>query len=279
MMTSNIENNIENENSVVTKRDLVKMFIRSLPLEISWDYARQDHIGFAYSLSPVLKKLYKTKDERKDALQRHLEFFNITPYFVTLVLGIVTAMEEKKAVNPDFDSNSINNIKASLMGTLSGIGDSLFLGTWRVITAGIGASLAIQGNPLGPILFLLLFNVPALAVRYICMMQGYRLGTKILDSISKSNLMEKISKFTGIVGLMTIGSMIATMVTVSTPIKFGSVDSPTEIQNILDSIMPCLLPAVFTYVIYRLLGKHMNTTVVLLLIVLFSIICSALGIL
>ena len=140
----------------ITKKDLMKVFWRSIPFEISWTYVRQMHSGFAYAMGPILEKLYKTKEERADALKRHMEFFNITPYFATLVLGIVTAMEEKRANNPDFDSASINNVKASLMGPLSGIGDSIFLGTLRIITAGIGVSLAMNGSPLGAILFLLL---------------------------------------------------------------------------------------------------------------------------
>ena len=50
-----------------------------------------------------------------------MEFFNITVYFSTLVLGIVTAMEERRAKDPNFDTSSINNVKASLMGPLSGM--------------------------------------------------------------------------------------------------------------------------------------------------------------
>ena len=52
------------------------------------------------------------------------------------------------------------------MGPLSGIGDSIMLGTLRILAVGIGASLAAQGNILGPILFLIIFNVPAFILRY-----------------------------------------------------------------------------------------------------------------
>ena len=124
MTTSNNETN-----SGITKKDLRNVFWKSLPFEISWNYVRQDHMGFAYSMTPVIEKLYKTKENRKEALERHMEFFNLTVYFSTLVLGIVTAMEERRAKDPNFDTSSINNVKASLMGPLSGIGDSIFLGT------------------------------------------------------------------------------------------------------------------------------------------------------
>ena len=49
-------------NSVITKKDLRKVFWKSLPFEISWNYVRQDHMGFAYSMTPIIEKLYKTKE-------------------------------------------------------------------------------------------------------------------------------------------------------------------------------------------------------------------------
>ena len=263
----------------ITKKDLMKVFWRSIPFEISWNYVRQMHSGFAYAMGPILEKLYKTKEERADALKRHMEFFNITPYFATLVLGIVTAMEEKRANNPDFDSASINNVKASLMGPLSGIGDSIFLGTLRIITAGIGVSLAMNGSPLGAILFLLIYNIPAYALRYVGMMKGYQLGTGLLEKIQKSGMMGKVLDMTGILGLMTIGSMTATMVNLKVALTFGSGDAMTELQTVLDSIMPCLLPAGVTFFIYWLLGKNIKTTQILLGVILISIICARFGIL
>lgn len=274
-----ISNEVKEGNSVITKKDLRKVFWKSMPFEISWNYVRQDHLGFAYSMTPIIEKLYKTEEERAEALERHTEFFNITVYFSTLVLGIVTAMEEKRASDPDFDTASINNIKASLMGPLSGIGDSIFLGTLRIIAAGIGASICMNGNPFGAIVFLLLYNIPALLVRYFGMMKGYELGTTLLEKLQKSGLMAKVTNMTGIVGLMTIGSMIATMVSVKVPITFGSGEGVTELQGILDSIMPCLLPIGVTALIYWLLGKNIKTTWLLLGIIAVSILCSWLGIL
>ena len=278
MMKTSNETRTENT-SLITRKDLRKIFWKSLPFEISWNYVRQDHMGFAYSMTPVIEKLYQTKEERAEALQRHMEFFNITVYFSTLVLGIVTAMEERKAKDPAFDTSSISNVKASLMGPLSGIGDSIFLGTLRIIAAGIGASLCMNGNPFGAVLFLLLYNIPAFLVRYLGMMKGYELGTTLLEKLQKSGLMNKVTNMTGIVGLMTIGSMIATMVTVRMPITFGSGDGVTELQGILDSIMPCLLPVCVTALIYWLFGKNVKTTWLLLGIIAVSIVCAGFGIL
>lgn len=277
MKTSNVMQ--ETKTSVITKKDLRKVFWKSLPFEISWNYVRQDHLGFAYSMTPIIEKLYKNEEDRAEALERHIEFFNVTVYFSTLVLGIITAMEEKRAENPDFDTQSISNIKASLMGPLSGIGDSIFLGTLRIIAAGIGASICMSGNPIGAVVFLLLYNVPAFLVRYFGVMKGYELGTSLLEKIQKSGLMDKVTNLTGIVGLMTIGSMIATMVSVKVPLTFGTGDGVTELQGILDSIMPCLLPVCVTAIIYWILGKNVKTTWLLVGIIVVSILLAWMGIL
>ncbi|MFL0252378.1 PTS system mannose/fructose/sorbose family transporter subunit IID [Clostridium neuense] len=279
MISKEIGDKEENNTEIITKKDLKKVFWRSLPFEISWNYVRQDHMGFAYSMAPIIEKLYKKNEDRAKALQRHMEFFNITVYFSTLVLGIVTAMEEKNASDPEFETESINSVKASLMGPLSGIGDSLFLGTLRVIAAGIGASLAKNGSILGAILFLLMYNIPAFAIRYYGMMKGYEIGTSLLMQIEKSGLMEKITKSTAILGLMTIGSMIATMVTVHVPLTIGVGHGATKVQGILDGIMPCLLPLGITFIIYYLLGKKINVTYLLIGIAVLSIVCTAFGIL
>lgn len=115
-----------NENKI-TEKELNRVFWRSFQMEFSWNYERQMNLGYIYAMIPVLQKLYaNNKEELKKALKRHLEFFNMTPHIVTLMLGISTAMEQENSESEDFDDNSINNIKTALMGPLSGIGDSFF---------------------------------------------------------------------------------------------------------------------------------------------------------
>lgn len=265
--------------STITKSDVRRIFLRSMTFEGSWDYERQMYLANAFTMAPIIKKLYTGKEERAEALKRHLEFFNITPYLSTLVLGITTAMEERKARGEAVSGEAVSNVKTSLMGPLSGIGDSLFLTTWRTVTAGIGCSIAMQGNPLGSILFFLLFNIPAQGVRYVCAFKGYELGNKLLVKIAQSNTMERLTKYTGVVGMMAVGAMIATMVTVTTPLTYGTGESALAIQGVLDQIMPCLLPVAATVLIYWISSKKVNTAVILIGIVIVSILCSAVGLL
>jgi Phosphotransferase system, mannose/fructose/N-acetylgalactosamine-specific component IID len=269
------------ETKVLNKRDLMKVFWRSFTMEWTWNYERQANLGYGFAMVPILEKLYKDKPEEKaEALQRHLEFFNTTPHVSTLILGISSAMEEQNSAQEDFDTSSINNVKVGLMGPLAGIGDSLLWGTLRIIATGIGTSLALQGNILGPILFLLIFNIPHIILRYICMMGGYKLGAGFLSKMQQGGLMDKVTYGASIVGLMSIGAMIATMVTVNIPLSYGEGDSAIVIGDILNGIIPGIIPLLFTGFIYWLVTKKkMKTTVALLLILVIGIIGSLTGIL
>src|SRR5699024_4854834 len=146
---------IANADTPIDGRTLTGMFFRSLSLEASFNYERQQSLGFAFTMAPVLRKLYSKREDQAAALKRHLEFFNTTPYIAGAVVGAPAAVEEQYASEPAIGSESVNRIKAALMGPLAGIGDSLYWGTFRLICTGIGTSLAMSGNILGPILFLL----------------------------------------------------------------------------------------------------------------------------
>lgn len=101
MMTSNTK-------ELITKKDLHKMFWRSLPMEFSWHYERQMHMGFEFMMIPALRKIYENDPEKfNDSLQRHLEFFNTSMYFSTFIAGIIISMEEMNSRQCNFDTASI----------------------------------------------------------------------------------------------------------------------------------------------------------------------------
>ena len=153
----------------LTHKDLMGIFWRSFRQDAVWNFERQQNLGSAYTMSRVVGKLYEDdKEKRARALQRHVDFMAITPHLSTLLYGILAAMEEENANNSDFDESSISAVRASLMGPIAGIGDSLLWGTLRIIAAGIAISFSQNGSILGPLLFLLIINVPCMILRYVC---------------------------------------------------------------------------------------------------------------
>lgn len=264
----------------LTKKDLTRVAIRSLGMEWDWNYERQMNMAFCYSMLPVIKKLYPTKEEQTEAMQRHLEFFNTTPHLSTLILGITAAMEEQNANDPEFETESINNVKVSLMGPLAGIGDSFIWGTLRIIATGVGVSLAAQGNILGPLLFLLLFNIPAQGLRFYLMHAGYKLGSGFLAKVQESGLMEILTYGASVLGLMVIGGMTAENVAITVPLVIGSGETATTLGDICNTIMPGLLPLAFTMLMYWLVSKkNVKTTTLLVALVVVGLAGSFFGIL
>lgn len=252
---------------IITKKDLQKVFWRSIPMEHAWNYERMMHSGFCFAMLPILRKLYPKKEDYIEAMQRHMELYNVTPYISTLPLGIAAAMEENRAEDiENFDTDSITNVKTAFMGPLSGIGDSIYWGTIRVIAMGIGTSLAIKGNILGPILFWLCFNIPNFGIRYLLTFIGYRFGAETMERLEKTGLMESVMQAASILGLTVAGAMTAEMVYLTVPITIGIGEEATTIQSILDGIIPCLLPLGLFGVVYYLLKKKKVKPLVMMFI-------------
>ena len=160
MTTSNTDERL------ITKKDLLHSAcnIGALGMEYSWNYPRQMHLAFCLMINPMLKKIYADDPEGyAEALTRHVAFFNITPQLAPFVGGIAVSMEERVAKG-ELEGAAVDSVKAALMGPLSGIGDSIFLGCIRVIAVAVGISLASTGNIMGPIAYFLIYNIPAFLV-------------------------------------------------------------------------------------------------------------------
>lgn len=277
-MTTNSNNSVA-EQSQFTRGDFWKVFFRSCTLDGFWNYERQQHVMYTYTMTPFLKRLYgDDKEAMAEALQRHLEFMACTPHVVTLLAGITAAMEEENARNENFDPTSISAVKTSLMGPLAGIGDSFFWGTLLTIAIGIGVSFAQQGSIIGPIVFLLIINVPGFLSRYFGLKYGLKYGVKFFGDISSSDVISRLTKAASVLGLMVIGGMVATTVDLSLVLEIGVGEVMEPLQGYLDQIMPALLPLGAFGLMYYLLGKKVKTTTILVILVVVSCIGTFFGI-
>lgn len=274
-MTSKTELNKSSlhERQVINKKILQKVFLHSIPMEHSWNYERMMNLGYCYAMIPALKAIYgDDKEQMKEALQRHMEFYNTTPYVITLPLGISVAMEEKRAEDPEhFDTSSISTVKTAIMGPLAGIGDSFFWGTLRILATGVGTSLAVKGNVLGPILFWLIYNVPHFGLRYWLTFLGYNMGANFLTKVQESGIMDKLTYGASIVGLTVAGAMTSEMVYMQVAGKIGTGDDATKIQAILDGIAPGILPLILFGIVYYLLKKKWKPLPLMFLLMLLCI--------
>lgn len=281
-MTSNESKSVyKTGEHAITKDDLVKsaLNIGALGMEFSWTYVNQMGLAFGLMVKKMLKKIWHDDPAGyAAALERHTAFFNITVALAPFVGGIAMSMEERIKAG-ELPPESVNDVKAALMGPLSGVGDAIFLTTIRVVAAGIAVSMAAEGNPLGPILFLLIFNVPQYILRVWGIVKGYELGVVLLDAASESGIMDKLIKGAGIVGMMVVGSMTCSMFWATLVVSFGSGEEVTMLQDVLDGIMPGMLGLGCMGIYYWLLGKKIHPSFLILGTMLVGVIGVYLGIL
>lgn len=257
---------------VITKSDLNKMTWRSLWLQASFNYERMQAGGWVYSIIPGLKKIHTNQHDLSNALKDHMQFFNTHPFLVTFIQGIILSIEENKE-----NRETIRGIKVALMGPLGGIGDALFYLTLLPITGGIAASLSSQGNIAGPILFLLVFNIVHFGVRFYLMHFGYQTGVNAISSLKEGT--QKISRAASIVGLMVVGALIASYVNFNLDWTLQAGEIPIDIQGeVLDTIMPGLLPLLYTIFCYWLLRKGRSPLLLIGLTVIIGLVGAFLGI-
>ena len=207
------------ENKVtLSKKDRMSVAWRHQFLQGSWNYERMQNGGWCYSIIPAIKKLYPNKDDQIAALKRHMEFYNTHPYVSAPVMGVTLALEEDRANGAPVDDAAIQGVKVGMMGPLAGVGDPAFWFTLRPLLGALGASLAMEGNIVGPILFFVLWNLIRMAFIWYTQEFGYKLGTSITKDLS-GGLMGKITEGASILGMFVIGGLVERWVSIKfTPI-------------------------------------------------------------
>lgn len=228
----------------------------------NYNYERLQGTAFAQAMTPIIRKLYKDPDEIKAALKRHLVFFNTEPNIGGIIHGAVIAMEEQRANGAPIDDDDINSVKTGLMGPLAGVGDSITQGTITPILLSIGISLAAAGNPIGSVLYLVLEVGIMLALAYFFWFQGYDRGRAGVTELLKSGTLDRALAGAGVLGNMVMGALtyqfVKVFVTwnVGIDVGGGQVKNFDVTKDLLNSIMPGILPLVFTLLTWYLIARR-----------------------
>ena len=298
-------------NIKLTKKDRFSIWWRSFFIQGSWNYERMQNGGWAFSLIPAIKKLYKTKEERAAALTRHLEFFNTHPYVASPIIGVTLALEEERANGAPVDDVTIQGVKVGMMGPLAGIGDPVFWFTVRPILGALGASLAMGGSILGPLIFFLGWNIVRMIFTWYTQEFGYKAGSRITEDLSGS-LLQDVTKGASILGMFILGSLVNRWVSINFTPVISSVqlskgayidwsslpagangikeallqqaaglsltpDKVTTLQNNLDSLIPGLTGLLLTLLCMWLLKKKISPIIIILSLFVIGIIFHLIG--
>jgi len=157
---------------------LLRIFLRSLTIQGSFNLWRMQNMGFAFSLLPFLLRNPGAGRRAAAAVERHLQMFNTHPYLAAPIIGAVVKTEEEGAA-----VEAVDRLKTALMGPYAAIGDSFFWGVLKTFCA-VGATLvALAGTLLAPLAFLILFTPAHFWVRGKGYLEGYRRGKDGIDFI------------------------------------------------------------------------------------------------
>lgn len=282
----------------LTKKDRLAVAWRSTFIQGSWNYERMQNGGWCFAMIPAIKKLYKTKEDRAAALKRHLEFFNTHPYLASPILGVTLALEQDRANGAPVDDVAIQGVKVGMMGPLAGVGDPVFWFTVRPMLGALGASLALGGNILGPILFFVAWNIIRWAFMWYTQEFGYRAGSKITEDMS-GGLLQDVTKGASILGMFVLAALVERWVNIKfLPIvsevklskgayiewdklpggaegikkaleEVGSgkaleATKVTTLQDNLNQLIPGLAPLLLTFLCMWLLRKKVSPIVIIL---------------
>lgn len=262
-----MSNGINNQDRKLTNKDLWKVFFNQLTIRGANNYERQQNAGFTQAMIPVIEKVYDNPEDKKEAYERHMEYFLTQDMISAVPIGVAAAMEERYAIEGDIDPDSINSVKTALMGPLAGLGDSLLNGTARPLLAGLAISMVSAGlGWVGPIFFILTMGFVSLGVRYFGVFQGYKQGVKFVEKIQSSGLISKISDLAAIAAYTIVGGFVPLLVYINIPIEYSSGETVLSIQGALDDLMPGLLGLLYTLLMYVLITKKKISAVKLILI-------------
>lgn len=254
--------------------------------------------GYMWSMLPIIQELYESKEEQQQKLQTYYPFFNTEPQIGAIVVGITAGLEEARANGADdIDDEMINGIRAGLMGPLAGIGDSLIVGTYIPILLGIALGLAEGGSAIGPIFYIIVWNITIVLFMKFIYNKGYELGGTAVEVIVGEKATAARESVI-VLGQVIVGAMAASWVNITTSLSInngqvevsksidvfenGTIvtktvkmmeDSIISIQEKLDGAFPGVLTLLFVLLCWWLMAKKAVSPVkVMLLMVIVAFV-------
>lgn len=271
----------------VTKKDVTKAYLRwHFANEIPHSFERYLAPSLLYAMMPILRKLYKDDDALRAAYKRQLLFFNTQlSWGGGVITGLMSSMERQRAEeeykNEEImmQDDLIYNTKAGLMGALAGIGDAIDSGTVQYIFIAIAIPWAQQGSALGALFPFIFFALYQVLLGIFFARQAFEMGrnaTGLMQSTGVQTAIETLS----VLGLFMMGILAGSYIEVSSSLAFELSGREFVIQEILDQIVPGILPlAVVMGVYWYYTKKGLKVTQALLWLTVVLILLAGIGIL
>ena len=239
-------------------------------------------MAFGQAMAPVIDELYDTKEEKAEALKRHVTLFNTESQVGSICNGIVCGLEEANA-NKQCTPELISSTKVALIGPTSAIGDSLWVATVIPILLTICLSIA-QANPstayLGPVLYMIIYPLGTCILSWALFKLGKKSGLEGMHNLMATGKLNTLTDSMTVLGLLVVGALAASFVSVTLPIQitqdvYDAVNNVVlenqvifNADNVVNAIFPKLLALGLTLWVYHLYTKKKYTPLALMGIIL-----------
>jgi PTS system mannose-specific IID component len=271
-------------NQKISRQALKKAAARhNWMLQWGWNYERIQASGFAYSLVPVMKELYTTDEEICENLERHMELYSSHPGTSAITFGASVALEER------YQKDIAASIKTTLMGPLTGIGDTIQSAFIHPFAFLLSAALAVGQYPGN------LFSIPVLIIPFVLYFWvrwpffwwGYKQSAGALDNVKRQNEFSHLKNAFQMLSLTVLGGFIPSLLSTLRfkiswirQIDGKTLGDPFDFQTVLDGILPYLLPFGFVAFCYWMLkSRGLSPVKTAVIIAVISFVLGALKIL
>ncbi|MCE9626983.1 MAG: PTS system mannose/fructose/sorbose family transporter subunit IID [Candidatus Eisenbacteria bacterium] len=195
--------------SRISRMTLFMVGFRAHLLQAVWNFERQQGIGWAFALAPVLERLYPDRATRTERLAEHTAYFNTQPTLASFALGAAARVEEARAAGQG-DAASMARLKSALGSTYAALGDRLFWFTLRPFAAACGVLLALTRpqSMSGALVLWLVYALPHVGLRAMGVLWGYEQGPGVLSGAFRERL-EWVVRVLGVLGCAVLGVVFA----------------------------------------------------------------------
>lgn len=226
-------------------------------------------MAFGQSMAPVIEELYDEKEEKAEALKRHITLFNTESQVGSICNGIVCGLEEANA-NKECTPELISSVKVALIGPTSAIGDSLWVATIIPILLTLCLSIA-QSSPstswLGAVMYMLVYPIGTFILSWKLFRLGYHSGIEGMQGFMSTGKLNQLTETMTVLGLIVVGALTASFVRCTLPIQIvRDVFDATQgimlesqvifnADSMVNSIFPSIVPLALTIGVYTLYSK------------------------
>ena len=252
-------------------------------------------MAFGQSMAPVIEELYDTKEEKAAALKRHITLFNTESQVGSICNGIAIGMEEQLA-NGNGTPEAIQEAKVALIGPTSAIGDSLWVATIipLLLTICLSIASALSGSAwVGALIYIIIYPLGTYLLSWTIFKLGYKAGLEGVQRFMASGQLDKIMNAVTILGLIVVGALTASFVVCNLNIDIKTTaqvfDEATQtyvdgmisvfnLDNLLNSVFPQIVPLALTLGVYGLYAKkNWSPLAIMVLILILAAALTAIG--